>query len=234
MCAQIYGEGNDNVVRGLSVYQVLSCVYRALSHHFSGEVHGSVELQPLSLAQNESISFVLFHLVTANHTNVNQPTRLIGWAHPALMNLLRFSGATVFIDGTLRCTPRNFKQCVILFAHDQASGLCVPVLYILSMSKTSDAYWDMIHCVVQATDQQLNPAQVVCNFKPALINADQTQLPNAEVIGCLFHFEQAIRRGMKRLSISEDEASVAMTPGVLDVFTVVEPRKVVNRCIEWY
>ncbi|EGZ18676.1 hypothetical protein PHYSODRAFT_501434, partial [Phytophthora sojae] len=194
--SEFYGADNEHVVRGLSEPQVLRRVNQARSQHFSGDVHGAIEIPPLSTALNEAVSFFQFHYVTVNRENLSKPTRLIGWAHSSLINLLRYNGTTIFVDGTFRCVPPGYKQCVIFMVHDRASGLYVPVYYVLSTSRSGDSFWDMVHFVVQSTDQQLEPAEVVCDFESALIDAVQTQFPNAIVIGCLFHLKQALRRAM--------------------------------------
>ncbi|KAE9113789.1 hypothetical protein PF007_g10615 [Phytophthora fragariae] len=90
----------------------------------------------------------------------------------------------------------------------------------------------MVHFVVQRTDQQLEPAEVVCDFESALIDAMQTQFPNAIVIGCLFHLKQALRRAMKRFLIPEEVCSIAMTRGVLDMLTVME-QSLIENGIKW-
>eukprot|EP00644_Phytophthora_capsici_P003990 jgi/Phyca11/108303/e_gw1.15.667.1 len=210
---EFYGTENGNVVRGLSEVQVLRRVYRARHQHFSGDVHGAVEIPPLSLALNEAVSFFQFHYVTINRENLNKPTRLLGWAHPALVNLLRYHGTTLFIDGTFRCVPRGYKQCVIFMVHDRASGIFVPVFYVLSTSPT---------------DQQIEPAEIVCDFESGLLDAVQTQFPNAIVVGCLFHLKQALRRAMKRFAIPEEECCIAMASGVIDMLTVLEHSLVVR------
>ncbi|KAG2788156.1 hypothetical protein PC129_g17678 [Phytophthora cactorum] len=123
-----YGSGNGNVVRGLSEMQVQRRIYRARHQHFSGDVHGAVEIPPLSLALNEAVSYFQSHYVTINNENLNKPTLLLGWAHPSLINLLHYHGTTLFVDGTFHCVPRGYKQCVIFMVHDRASGIFVPFL----------------------------------------------------------------------------------------------------------
>ncbi|GMF52828.1 unnamed protein product [Phytophthora fragariaefolia] len=63
--------------------------------------------------------------------------------------------------------------------HDRTSGVFVPVFYALSTSRTGDSYWDMIQFIVQAMDQQIDPAEIVCDFEAALMDALQMQFPNA-------------------------------------------------------
>ncbi|OWZ11092.1 LOW QUALITY PROTEIN: hypothetical protein PHMEG_00015947 [Phytophthora megakarya] len=120
-----------------------------------------------------------------------------------------------------RCVPRGYKQCIIVMLHDRATGMFVPVYYVLSTSREKRAYWNIVHFIAQGTDQQIEPAEIVCDFEPALQNALQVQFPNAIVIGCLFHLKQALRRAMKRFAIPDVECTIEMTRGVLNVLTVI-------------
>ncbi|POM59936.1 hypothetical protein PHPALM_31268 [Phytophthora palmivora] len=164
-----------------------------------------------------------FRYVTVNRENLSKPTRLIGWAYPSLINLLRYHGTTIFVDGTFRCVPPDYKQCVIVMVHDRASGIFVPVYYVLSTSCSGDSLWDMIHFVMKGTDGQLEPAEVVCDFECC---------SDAISIGCLFHLNQALRDTMKRFQFSQKECSKAMTHGVLDMLTVLE-YSLIERGIKW-
>ncbi|KAG3085615.1 hypothetical protein PC122_g9578 [Phytophthora cactorum] len=132
--SRFYDGDNPDVVHGLSESQVIRRVHVARSQHYSGNVHGSIEIPPLSLALDEEVSFFQLHYATVNRDNVTKPTCLLGWAHPALVALLRYHGTTLFVDGTFRCVPQGYTQCVIFMVHDRAS--------------------------VQATDQQLEPAEI--------------------------------------------------------------------------
>ncbi|ETI32572.1 hypothetical protein F441_20513 [Phytophthora nicotianae CJ01A1] len=65
------------------------------------------------------------------------------------------------------------------------------------------------------------------------MDAVQTQFRDAIVLGCLFHMKQALRRAMKRFAIPEAECLVAMSKGVLDMLTVIDPELVEKRGIPW-
>ncbi|GMF52676.1 unnamed protein product [Phytophthora fragariaefolia] len=133
---------------------------------------------------------------------------------------------TLFVDGTFRCVPQPFYQCVVIMVHDQASDCFLSVFYVLCSSKESDMYWNVIDHVIQATDQKLNPAKAICDFESGLIKAVLTQFPDAKVSGCYFHFKQALGRQMKKLQISAPEIKIAMAPGGVDVLAVVDKDKV--------
>ncbi|RAW29351.1 hypothetical protein PC110_g14293 [Phytophthora cactorum] len=123
--SRFYDGDNPDVVHGLSESQVIRRVHVARSQHYSGNVHGSIEIPPLSLALDEEVSFFQLHYATVNRDNVTKPTCLLGWAHPALVALLRYHGTTLFVDGTFRCVPQGYTQCVIFMVHDRASGVRV-------------------------------------------------------------------------------------------------------------
>lgn len=149
------------------------------------------------------------------------------------MELLRHAGTTVFIDGTFRCVPRGFRQCDVLMVHDRATRFYVPVYYVLTSSKTADTYWDILHFIIQASDQRMETAEVVCDFEAGLIQAVQVQFPNAEVVGCLFHFNQVVQRRMRCIGISEPDAMIAMKRGVLDTITVMSPSDISMIGVAW-
>ena len=157
---------------------------------------------------------------------------MIGWAHPVLINLLRYQSVSLFIDGTFRCVPRHFQQCVIVMVSDRASGLFVPVFYVLCTDRTADTYWDVVDFVYHPTHQQLDPESIVCDFEQGLIDAVATQFPQSRIVGCLFHLKQALRRKMLALHIPRLEISIAMRHGVIDTLTVLAYDKI-SQGITW-
>ncbi|POM73961.1 Hypothetical protein PHPALM_9137 [Phytophthora palmivora] len=171
---EFYGTIPVSVVRGLSEQQVLRRVYRARSQHFSSNVHGTVEIPPLSLALTRPYPFS----VSLRHDQPSQFTQAYAWAGHT-HHLLIY--AVIMI---------HRRYCVIFMVHDRASGIFVPVYYVLSTSRSGDSYWDIIHFIVQGTDQQIEPTEIVCDFESALKSAVQTQFPNAIIVGCLFHLKQ--------------------------------------------
>ncbi len=46
-------------------------------------------------------------------------------------------------------------------------------------------------------------------------------LPGVDLIGCLFHWKQAIRRKLIKLGMPENEVGFAMRKGVLDLLTIM-------------
>ncbi|KAG3124576.1 hypothetical protein PC116_g32747, partial [Phytophthora cactorum] len=69
-------------------------------------------------------------------------------------------------------------------------------------------YDDMLDLIYRDTGKKMTPTEIVCDFEFSLISSVQHQFPNAEVVGCFFHFKQALRRRLKNERISENEISI--------------------------
>ncbi|KAE9247516.1 hypothetical protein PF002_g6243 [Phytophthora fragariae] len=115
--------------------------------------------------------------------------RVIGWAHPALLQLLLYLRTTLFVDGTFRCVPVPYHQCVVVMCLDNAANCYVPVFYSLAKGLAHATYWDILHILIVATDHQLDPESVTCDYEAALIAVIRDQLPNTTINGCLFHWK---------------------------------------------
>ncbi|KAE9045014.1 hypothetical protein PR001_g5139 [Phytophthora rubi] len=81
--------------------------------------------------------------------------RVIGWAHPALLQLLLYLRTTLFVDGTFQCVPVPYHQCVVVMCLDNAANCYVPVFYSLAKGLAHATYWDIFHILIVATDHQL-------------------------------------------------------------------------------
>jgi hypothetical protein len=68
-------------------------------------------------------------------------------------------------------------------------------------SKEEWAYWLALNEVLIQSELKLDPAFVHCDFELALINAVTQQFPNAKIVGCLFHWKQALRRYLIRYAL---------------------------------
>jgi len=206
------------ITRGLTRDQVISRVYRTRQRHYGSTVHGQIEVPPMSQTRRGDAPFFQFHF---SYIESGQLQRLIGWGHPVLIRLLTYNQTSLFIDGTFRCVPHPFYQCLVVMVHDRGSQCYVPAMYVLSTSKTEWAYWHAFHFVKVATRMDLDPATVTCDFEQAIINAVGDQFPDATMVGCLFHFKQAVRRKMIKLLIPTEEVSVAMGRDMLDLLTIM-------------
>ncbi|EGZ26009.1 hypothetical protein PHYSODRAFT_326955 [Phytophthora sojae] len=233
VCEAFYGPDREELLDGLTEEQVIGRIRRIHRRYYGGDIHGVVEVPPFSKVKDSAIPFFRFHLVTAHPDPKKAPSRVLGWAHPALKELLLYNSVSLFLDGAFRSVPRGFRQCLILIVDDPARNLFTPVYFVLCTSQTESMYDDILHLIYRDTGKKLNPAEIVCDFEFSLISSVQTRFPNAEVVGCFFHFKQAIRRRLKDERISDDEVTIAMESGVLDILTVIDPDLVDPKGIAW-
>ncbi|KAE9037956.1 hypothetical protein PR002_g6280 [Phytophthora rubi] len=210
---------DDLIVQGASKKQVLGRLYRTRSVHFGREFYGRIESESLCDVRNSpGLIFFQFHFTYYEEEVLH---RVIGWAHPQLVDRMRQQQTSIFFDATYRCVPVQFYQLVIIMMYDNISDVYLPVFYVLTTGKTTDVYEHLLHFVFIATKRKLKPAHAACDFEYAMIKAVKNQFPETRIIGCLFHFKQAIRRKMLKLHISEEEVYLAMREGSFDRLTVI-------------
>lgn len=70
----------------------------------------------------------------------------------------------------------------------------------------------------------MQPAFIYCDFESCLLKALQGHFPALAtlIIGCQYHFKQALRRRLKKDRISEPECEIEMEPEVLDMLTTTQ------------
>ncbi|TMW61613.1 hypothetical protein Poli38472_010676 [Pythium oligandrum] len=168
MHGEFYSTGlTDYVQRSLTRKQVISRIHRVRRSHFDGNLHGVVEVPPLSLVSGAEDSFFRFQHVFVNSSKLEQ---MIGRAHPDLLLRMQNRSTTIFVDGTFRCVTRGFYQCLVFMVFDYATDFFLPAFYVLLTLKTQE-YWNAIAAVLNACDEKPEPDMVVCYFESALMDA---------------------------------------------------------------
>ncbi|GMF13282.1 unnamed protein product [Phytophthora lilii] len=71
---QFYGGAQMEALTGLSQEQVISRVYRVRDRHFGGNIHGRIEMPPLSRVVDRPLNFFQFHFICGFDDN-DQPIR---------------------------------------------------------------------------------------------------------------------------------------------------------------
>ncbi|POM59364.1 hypothetical protein PHPALM_31916 [Phytophthora palmivora] len=206
------------MVHGLTRDQVISRVYRTRNRHFGSTIYGRVEVPPLSLTKACDATFFQFYYTYVDGGEVQH---IFGWGHPALIRLLSYNQTALYIDGTFHCVPTPFYQCIVVMVHDRGSKCFVPCMYCLTTNKSEWTYWHTLHCVQATTGITMDVGTVSCDFERGLINAVGDQFPEANIIGCLFHFMQAVRRKIQKLHIPGEEVTGMMLRGFLDSLIVI-------------
>ncbi|KAG2897361.1 hypothetical protein PC119_g16668 [Phytophthora cactorum] len=116
---------------------------------------------------------------------------------------------------------------------DPGVGVYVPATYVLMDSKQQDAYWNALNYVIVQTGRLLEPATVTCDFEHGLMNAITEQFPLVKIVGCLFHWKQALRRKMVELRIARPQISAVLRPGVIDVLTIIPVDQIADKGIRF-
>eukprot|EP00804_Cyclotella_cryptica_P029811 CCRYP_019331-RA/>CCRYP_019331-RA protein AED:0.18 eAED:0.28 QI:1855/0.6/0.66/1/0/0/6/0/167 len=90
----------------------------------------------------------------------------------------------------------------------------------LMTGKTNECYWQVFNWITSVV-QDLDPSYIGVDFELAFFTNVSIHFPEAKLIGCLFHFKQAIRRKMKKLKFPNKEVDYAMRRGVIDLLTAI-------------
>ena len=176
----------------LTLDQMISQVYRVRSLEY-GSWEGQIKSKPLMYANDNDTRLFLQFDLELNLDNLGLQ-RIIGWAHPDLVFLLKNGPVNTFIDCTFRVVPKGFTQLMIIMVYSKAHEHYVPVFYILLQSKLEKAYYHAIQQAICASDWLFEASSVTCDFEHALINAIDSQFPKSTKVQCYFHWKQAIRR----------------------------------------
>ena len=134
-----------------------------------------------------------------------------------------------FVDATFMVCPDPVMHCLIIMVFDRAAYLYVPVMYILMTNENEYSYWYAFASVIPCSDWRIRVRNIHADFETALTNVAEKQFPEADVIGCLFHWKQAIRRYLiSKLGVLKEEIGYAMKQGVLDLLTIIPMDEVEN------
>lgn len=151
------------------------------------------------------------------------------WASEESLSVFRQRGQC-FIDGTFKCVPHGFSQSVIIMGLDKTTNLYVPCVYSLLSGKFEHLYLHLIQEIISMLDWCWDPEIIVVDYEYALIKALKSQFPGTRILGCFFHFKQAIVRKMMKLGIRQDVAKIYSCK--FDFLTVID-RNLVNLGIDY-
>ncbi|KAE9079547.1 hypothetical protein PF005_g23219 [Phytophthora fragariae] len=183
-----------------------------------------------NVAEDDTRPFLQFSVV---HTVGCGQHRYLGFGHPDLVRLLRYSSSALYIDGTFKMVPRPFTQCLIVMIKDPGVDVYVPAMYVLLDSKQQEVYWNALNYVIIQIGRLLEPATVTCDFERGLMNAVTDQFPLVKIVGCLFHWKQTLRRKMIELRISQPQIAAALALNVLDIPTIIHVDQIADKGIRF-
>jgi hypothetical protein len=203
---------------GLRIDQLKGLVQRVRKAEFA-DWEGIISAPPLR--QCSDYDERLFLQFNAS-VNIDQKLqKIIGFAHPDLMNNLKFGKVHLFADCTFSCVPNGFSQCLVVMAHDKSTSVYVPIFYVLLQSKKEETYKHALRLCAAAANDRLEVHNVTCDFEMGIINAMKDQFKKP-VVGCEFHWKQAVRRKLLALQVPKENISDLMGPdGLIHLLTEI-------------
>jgi hypothetical protein len=209
----------------------INLVNRLRKEATGGDVFRALETDHYRcVSADDKRNFVQFNMSIAMARS-SEYRRTVAFGHPDLIRQMCQPGVTLFIDATFSVTPQPFSQTIIIMMYDKPHDYYVPCFYVLVDCKEHWTYWMVFQWIKVVLDLKCNPAVVVSDFEQALHCGIRDQFPSAYIVGCLFHWKQALRRKMLELRIPVDHVSKAMEKGFLDVLTVVPHDRIEKKAI---
>ena len=193
---------------------------------------GAISMYPLVKCDDHDDR--LFLQFNANVNIAQKLQKLLGFGHPDLIHNLKYCPVHLFVDCTFSCVPRGFSQCLVIMAYDQSTTMYVPIFYVLMQTKQEAAYKHAFRLCSAAANDKMDIVNATCDFEKGLINALKNQFKSKPIIGCEFHWKQAIRRKLKDLNISRDQITALVDArGLLNLLTVIPIEDIENKGIPY-
>jgi len=229
--AKVAEEYGDVCITGMNCVEVKQRVNCVRAKRSGNSDFFRIIEQPLlaHLTPEDNRNYLQFNILRSLEGEL---VRITGWANPDLMNYLKYPQTDVYIDGTFKCVPHPYYQCVIIMVYDIPLNYYIPVFYILTTHKTQWTYWTILNEVLISTEFKFNPARIHCDYELALINAIKEQFKeDTNVIGCYFHFKQAVLKKMKEIGIPKEQRKIAMNKGAMDILTIIPHEEIEKKGI---
>lgn len=183
----------------LTVQQIQTLVIRTRTGEAKGDTKFS--MAPWStVSETDTRMFLQFDcLVNLTTHNNGVFNRILGWAHPDLIKACADGPSSYGVDGTFYCVPKGFKQLIVIMRYSRKHDLYIPVWWILLDGQFELLYRTMFHLVTSVMLRYDVPLRslcenVCCDFEHGLINACKEAFNVDAVVGCFFHWLQAILR----------------------------------------
>ncbi|CAN0059376.1 unnamed protein product, partial [Heterosigma akashiwo] len=215
----------------LSNTQLQQAVYDSRRKH-GRDYYGAITSHPLAYAEDDSSNFFLQFCNTFLLNG--ELHKIIGWAHPELCFYMAAAALHLFIDCTFQCVPSGFAQVMVIMAYSQPHDYYMPVFFILMTHRTEDDYMHALQAFISSMSWRLKVLSLSCDFEKALINACKCQFPDAFILGCLFHFKQALRRKLLKLGVAVQLVSdFVVRGGPADWLTVMHVDEILSKGVQF-
>ena len=168
----------------------------------------------------------------------------------------------MFVDCTFSCIPKGFKQLLIVMIYTAATGnkvrylkiylervsknlqlifmlivrtgMYVPIYYVLLQNKSESTYEYAIQACVSASDGKMQATTYISDFEQAIMTTMKTEFPGAVAVGCLFHWQQAIKMKLGEFHIPKALIRLLIgSDGVMNILTVIPVEEIIPKGIPY-
>lgn len=165
------------------------------------KMHSTRRLESLlDIATREDLARTVDKQVFFRELHVLPGVFVIMFAAPWMVRLLRSvtENDQLFVDGTFSVVPAGIAQLVVIMA-SVGNARAEPVLFVWTQAKTKEEYLFVWKRVVDcAPGLSTIRIPITIDFEYAHIAAITTVLPKCTIVGCMFHFIQAVKRHVKK------------------------------------
>ncbi|KAJ5077045.1 hypothetical protein M0811_00365 [Anaeramoeba ignava] len=159
----------------------------------------------------------------------NKKESFIIWTTDKLSGLL-LQNSQSFFDGTFLIAPKPFKQLLVIMGFDSETETYYPCIYALLTGKQMELYVQCFEYIKNTLLQnKWNPKFITCDFERSLLTAICKVFPTSKLVGCYFHFKQALqrwctKRGLMNESMKSSTGSLLLE---IEVLTLIEPNLII-------
>ena len=134
---------------------------------------------------------------TLNSRGIESTYKYAIWASSSQIGRLRTSEHW-YVDGTFRICPKPYYQLIVIMSRDAISNTASPGCYILTNSKTAISYdkifQSLKNILTSHGELTLKLKSATVDFERGLHKGFQRNFSDVDLVGCLFHFKQALNR----------------------------------------
>ena len=105
----------------------------------------------------------------------------------------------ISVDGTFYTVPKFAKRGQLFTVFGEFSGKYIPMFFTLMLNRQKDTY-DRLFRKIKNLSPGLNPVQCISDFEMAAMSSVSEAFPLCNVVGCFFHYTQAIRKTLLCMS----------------------------------